>query len=267
MASSKNFRRVDPLAGSADGQKVALVSTSDLRPPGSRAEGARLRSLASMARALGRSGGVLDVVERAITEGYRVVDAESGSVSVLDRPAGLVRVLVNVGDLTETEAGRPTDETYRIADFPSSTRSSATFAPGRAHARTLMPTRVSSPSWSSWTRGRRSARRSWSTASCGASSTSPATPTGLANRRLLDQLAATIVPARTDVVVVSFDVNGLKQVNDQRAARTGGDEFCLLARHTDVCQRHVRRRRPRDVPREAASPQRLPQRHRGVGVI
>ena len=61
---------------------MALVSTSDVRPPGSRAEGARLRSLASMARALGRSGGILDVVERAITEGYRVVDADSGSVSV-----------------------------------------------------------------------------------------------------------------------------------------------------------------------------------------
>ena len=86
-------------------------------PPVSRAEGERLRSLAAMARALGRSGGVLDVVERDITEGCRVVDADSGSVSVLDRPAGLVRVLVNVGALSPQEEPRPRDAPARL-DVP-----------------------------------------------------------------------------------------------------------------------------------------------------
>jgi diguanylate cyclase (GGDEF)-like protein len=85
--------------------------------------------------------------------------------------------------------------------------------------------------------------------------------TGLANRRRLDQVAATMIASRSDVVVVSIDVNDLKPVNDRDghdagdrllqavghalesaaeslpgslAARTGGDEFCLIVPTADL---------------------------------
>ncbi len=300
---AEKFRGVDLLPGSAERLGVARVSAPDLLPPVSRSEGARLRSLASMARALGRSGGVLDVVERAITEGYRVVDADSGSVSVLDRPAGLVRVLVNVGELSENEVGRPRDETYRIAEFPkldqvisdlrawTCSRTDPDADPGELAllveldkgASLGAPVLVDGELWGELYLTRHVGRPAFddedlayveALAAILASGVSRAVResrltalafedplTGLANRRRLDRVAATIFPARTHVVVVSVDVNELKQINDRDghdagdrllqavghalertsgelpgslAARTGGDEFCLLVPTGDV---------------------------------
>lgn len=275
----------------------------DVLSPVSRAEGARLRSLAAMARALGRSGGVLDVVERAISEGYRVVDPDSGSVSVVDRPAGLVRVLVNVGDLSENETHRPRDETYLIADFPKldqviselgawtcsrddpdpDPRELALLIELDKGASLGAPVVVDGELWGELYLTRHVGRDAFgdgdlayveTLAAILASGISRAVResrltalayqdplTALANRRRLDQVAARIIPSRTDVVVVSFDVNDLKLVNDQHghdagdrllqavghaleqtsgelpgslAARTGGDEFCLLVPTADV---------------------------------
>jgi len=256
-----------------------------------------------MARALGRAGGILDVVERAITEGYRVVDADSGSVSVLDRPAGLVRVLVNVGDLSDSEVGRPKDETYLIADFPkldqvisdlrawTCSREDPDADPGELALLVELdkgsslgaPVLVDGELWGELYLTRHVGRPAFddedlayveALAAILASGVSRAVResrltalafedplTGLANRRRLDQVAATMFNSRAGVVVVSLDLNALKQVNDQHghdagdrllravghelertsgelpgslAARTGGDEFCLLVPTGDV---------------------------------
>jgi diguanylate cyclase (GGDEF)-like protein len=256
-----------------------------------------------MARALGRSGGVLDVVERAITEGCRVVDADSGSVSVLDRPAGLVRVIVNVGDLSPHEEARPRDETYQLADFP---KLSQVVADLRAWTCSLYddepdpnelallvelgkgaslgaPIVVDGDLWGELYLTRHVNRPPFNDVDLAYVETLAAILaggvsrsvresrltelayrdplTGLANRRRLDQVAATMVASRSDVVVVSIDVNDLKPVNDRDghdagdrllqavghalaaaseslpgslAARTGGDEFCLIVPTADV---------------------------------
>ena len=272
-------------------------SPADTLSPVSRAEGERLRSLAAMARALVRSGGVVDVVERAITEGCRVVDADSGSVSVLDRPAGLVRVLVNVGDLSPQEESRPRDETYQMSDFPKLSQvvgeleawtCSRDDVDPDPHELALLdeldkgssmgaPVVVDGDLWGELYLTRHIGRAAFDDADLAyvealaailASGVSRAVRetrltelayqdplTGLANRRRLDQVAAAMIPARSDVVVVSIDVNDLKPVNDRHghdagdrllqavghalaavaaalpgslAARTGGDEFCLI---------------------------------------
>jgi diguanylate cyclase (GGDEF)-like protein len=283
---------------------VARISSrADTLSPVSRAEGERLRSLAAMARALVRSGGVVDVVERAITEGCRVVDADSGSVSVLDRPAGLVRVLVNVGDLSPLEERRPRDETYQMSHFPK-----LSLVVGELKAWTCSrddvdpdpnelalledldkgasmgaPVVVDGDLWGELYLTRHVDRPAFDDADLAyvealaailASGVSRAVRetrltelayqdplTGLANRRRLDQVAAAMIPARSDVVVVSIDVNDLKPVNDRHghdagdrllqavghalgavatslpgslAARTGGDEFCLIVPTGDV---------------------------------
>ena len=243
------------------------------------------------------------MVERAISEGYRVVDADSGSVSVLDRPAGLVRVLVNVGDLSENETHRPRDETYLIADFPKleqviselgawtcsrddpdpDPRELALLVELDKGASLGAPVVVDGELWGELYLTRHVGRDAFgdgdlayveTLAAILASGISRAVResrltalayqdplTALANRRRLDQVAARIIPSRTDVVVVSFDVNDLKLVNDQHghdagdrllqavghaleqtsgelpgslAARTGGDEFCLLVPTADV---------------------------------
>ena len=256
-----------------------------------------------MARALGRSGSVLDVVERAVTEGCRVVDADSGSVSVLDRPAGLVRVLVNVGDLSPQEEPRPRNETYQLSDFPKLSqvvgelrawtcsrddedpdlRELALLDELDKGASMGAPIVVDGDLWGELYLTRHLGRAGFDDADLAyvetlaailASGVSRAVResrltelayqdplTGLANRRRLDAVAATMIPARTDVVVVSIDVNELKPLNDRDghdagdrllqsvghallgasaslpgalAARTGGDEFCLLVPTADL---------------------------------
>jgi diguanylate cyclase (GGDEF)-like protein len=272
-------------------------------PPVSRSEGERLRSLATMARALGRSGGVMDVVERAISEGCRVVDADSGSVSVLDRPAGLVRVLVNVGDLSPHEQRRPRNETYQIADYPKLSQVITELTawtcsrddkdPDLEELALLVelgkgasmgaPVVVDGELWGELYLTRHVGRAAFDDADLAyvealaailASGVSRAVRessltelayqdalTGLANRRRLDQVAATMIASRADLVVVSMDVNDLKPVNDEHghdagdrllqevghaldrlsaslpgslAARTGGDEFCLVVPTADL---------------------------------
>lgn len=272
-------------------------------PPVSRAEGERLRSLASMARALVRSGDVLDVAERAVTEGIRVVDADSGSVSVLDRPAGLVRVLVNVGDLGPGEQPRPSDETYLISDFPKlagvvgdlqAWTCSRDDPDADPHELALLlefgkgaslgaPIVVDGELWGELYLTRHVGRGSFDDADLAyvealaailASGVSRAVResrltelafqdplTGLANRRRLDHVAATLACSRADLVIVAIDVNDLKPVNDRYghdagdrllqavghalaraasslpgalAARSGGDEFCLVVPTSDT---------------------------------
>jgi diguanylate cyclase (GGDEF)-like protein len=77
----------------------------------------RLRSLASMARALGRSERLETIVELCAEEARRAIDAASVSISRLEAGTGLVRTVINVGDLGPTEQRWPVDEVYSLQDF------------------------------------------------------------------------------------------------------------------------------------------------------
>ncbi|MCU0265546.1 MAG: sensor domain-containing diguanylate cyclase [Actinomycetia bacterium] len=78
----------------------------------------RLAGLVRLARALAHAGSLADVVERAAEEARFAFGARSVSVSELERERGLVRVLVNAGELAPGEDRHPSDEVYRLADFP-----------------------------------------------------------------------------------------------------------------------------------------------------
>jgi diguanylate cyclase (GGDEF)-like protein len=80
--------------------------------------GHRLRSLLGMARAIGASGRLGDVLEVAAEEARRALGAASVAISRWDRGAGLVRTMVNVGHLAPWEERRPTAESYTIPDRP-----------------------------------------------------------------------------------------------------------------------------------------------------
>jgi diguanylate cyclase (GGDEF)-like protein len=80
--------------------------------------GHRLRSLLGMARAIGASGHLGDVLEVAAEEARRALGAASVAISRWDRSAGRVRTLVNVGQLAAWEERRPAAETYALPDRP-----------------------------------------------------------------------------------------------------------------------------------------------------
>jgi diguanylate cyclase (GGDEF)-like protein len=84
-------------------------------PPAS--EPMRIRSLARMARALGRSEALLPLLETAAEEARAAMGAASVSVSRLLPGTLVVRTLVNVGDLGPHELRWPEDETYTIDEF------------------------------------------------------------------------------------------------------------------------------------------------------
>ena len=77
----------------------------------------RLRSLASMARALGRSEQLTTMIEVSAEEARRAIDAASLSISRIEAGTGLVRTMINVGDLGPDEQRWPVDEVYRLEDF------------------------------------------------------------------------------------------------------------------------------------------------------
>ena len=77
----------------------------------------RIRSLARMARALGRSDELPRLLELAAEEACVALGAASVSVSRLVPGTLRLRTLVNVGDLGPEEERGPEDETYVIEDF------------------------------------------------------------------------------------------------------------------------------------------------------
>jgi diguanylate cyclase (GGDEF)-like protein len=80
-------------------------------------EETRIRSLAAMARALGRSEALFRLLEIAAEEAQVAMDAASVSVSRLVPGTLNVRTIVNVGDLGPNEVRWPEDETYTIDEF------------------------------------------------------------------------------------------------------------------------------------------------------
>lgn len=77
----------------------------------------RIRSLATAARALGRSAQLDTMIEIAAEEARRALDAASVSISRLEPGTGAVRTLINVGKLGPDESRWPKREIYYLDDF------------------------------------------------------------------------------------------------------------------------------------------------------
>ncbi len=261
----------------------------------------RIRSLASLARATGRSGTLEEHLERAAEGARAALGAASVSVSRLEPGTGQVRTLLNVGDLGPSEQRWPEDEVYATSDFPclSLVRDAVQTwtvqvddPEGDARERQLLtelgkgssvgaPLVVDGVLW-----GELYATRHLGDEPFGQDETAYLEAltailagavsralreesleelayldplTGLANRRALDERAASAFhhsePAPRPVTVVVADINGLKRVNDTAGhlvgdqlikavagamrrhfsrlpgalvARVGGDEFTVL---------------------------------------
>ncbi len=80
-------------------------------------EETRIRSLAAMARALGRSEELFRLLEIAAEEARGAMVAATVSMSRLVPGTHTVRTIVNVGDLGPGEVRWPEDETYTIEQF------------------------------------------------------------------------------------------------------------------------------------------------------
>ena len=80
--------------------------------------GDQLWSLMTVAAAVQASRDFEDFLELAAEEACRALGAASVSISRLEPGGGTLRTVVNVGDLGPGETRRPTDERYRLADFP-----------------------------------------------------------------------------------------------------------------------------------------------------
>ncbi len=79
---------------------------------------ARLRALMGLARAVGATGSLDDLLEVTAEEARRAVGAASLSVSRWEPEEGLLRTLINVGDLAADEDRHPIDEIYDLRDYP-----------------------------------------------------------------------------------------------------------------------------------------------------
>ena len=78
----------------------------------------RLRALLGLARAIGSSGELEDVLELTADEARRSLGATSLSISRWEQDEGRLRTLINVGELAPWAETRPPDEIYRLADHP-----------------------------------------------------------------------------------------------------------------------------------------------------
>jgi diguanylate cyclase (GGDEF)-like protein len=79
---------------------------------------ARIRSLAAMARALGQSDTLLNLLEVAAEEARDALDASTASISRVEPGLSKIRTLLNVGDLGPSEERWPEDETYDLSYSP-----------------------------------------------------------------------------------------------------------------------------------------------------
>jgi len=79
-----------------------------------RPEESRVHSLAVLARAVSRSGPLMDLLEVAAMEALAATGAASISISRLEVGTGSVRTLINVGQLGPSEQRWPEDEVYEL---------------------------------------------------------------------------------------------------------------------------------------------------------
>ncbi|GAB6898498.1 GGDEF domain-containing protein [Kineosporia succinea] len=79
---------------------------------------ARIQSLATVARALGLSIRLDQMLELASESALDALGASSISISRLQPGTSTLQTLINVGDLAPDEERWPTDETYHFDDYP-----------------------------------------------------------------------------------------------------------------------------------------------------
>ena len=78
----------------------------------------RLAGLVRLARVMADTRSLNELAERVCEEARFALGARNVSLSRLEPEHGLVRTLVNVGELADGDARFPDDETYMVADFP-----------------------------------------------------------------------------------------------------------------------------------------------------
>jgi diguanylate cyclase (GGDEF)-like protein len=78
----------------------------------------RLAGLVRLARVMADTRSLPELAERVCEEARFALGARNVSVSRLEPEHGLVRTLVNVGELAPGDERFPEDETYMVADFP-----------------------------------------------------------------------------------------------------------------------------------------------------
>jgi len=96
------------------GRRPVLEPVAEPRPVD---DAERIRSLAVMARALGRSARLEIIVEIAADAAVQALQAASVSVSRLEPGTGGIRTIINAGHLGPGEHRWPTDEIYRLEDY------------------------------------------------------------------------------------------------------------------------------------------------------
>lgn len=97
-------------------------------------QAAQLRSLTTIAAAVGASRRFQDVLELAAEEARRALGAASLSISRWERDEEALRTLINVGELGVDEQRFPEDERYGLADHPDVT---ALLRHGESYVRTV----------------------------------------------------------------------------------------------------------------------------------
>jgi diguanylate cyclase (GGDEF)-like protein len=80
---------------------------------------AQLRALIDVAAVAAGAYRLEEVLELAAERSLEAIGGSSLAISRWDREAGIVRTLVNVGELGPGEERFPKDETYSVEDFPS----------------------------------------------------------------------------------------------------------------------------------------------------
>jgi len=208
-------------------------------------EETRIRSLAAVARALGRSEALSRLLEIAAEEARTALRAASVSVSRLVPGTVTVRTIVNVGDLGPREVRWPEDESYTMDEFVG-LQLVADGLPSWAWERDD-PIVVDGRLWGEFYATRHVGQAGFDDLDAaylealvailsGAVSRALREEsleqlayrdplTGLLNRRALDEHARetfAVPPGRTrTITVVTIDINRLKQVNDSLGHVTG----------------------------------------------
>ncbi|NYI06126.1 GGDEF domain-containing protein [Allostreptomyces psammosilenae] len=78
----------------------------------------RMRALVALAQAMARAHRPEEAVRAAAAQAREALDATMTAISVWERDAGQLRVLVNEGRLAPGEEPEPADEVYPVAHFP-----------------------------------------------------------------------------------------------------------------------------------------------------
>jgi diguanylate cyclase (GGDEF)-like protein len=211
-----------------------------------------LRSVLRIAGATAGAHRFDDVIELVAEEALAALQAASFSISRWERERGVLRTLINVGELGAAEQRFPNEEVHRLADYNGAGDLLLRGHPYRSDAdrgsELGVPILYESATWGElWARGREGRRfherdvRLLQAVAAQVASAIGRTElferisrwafedplTGLANRRRLEERLDELLEADAtdgEVVVMICDVDGLKRVNDS-AGHAAGDEL------------------------------------------